>query len=228
MLHRTGEFLRCPQKRYDDTDILLSAIMEWGYDSAQGSAALARINKIHGLFRIPNEEHLYVLSTFVFEPIRWIDRFGWRPTTEAERLALFYFWRAVGERMDIRDIPETYQDFQHFNRQFERARFRFAETNRDIGNATQRLFASWFPTPLRPLVGAAIHAMLDEDTRKAFGFPAPSPWFRSLVKGGLRLRALLLRLLPLRRQPRLRTHMHHATYPDGHRIDAIAPTYFRE
>jgi hypothetical protein len=228
LLRRTGEFSRCPQKRYDDTDILLSALMEWGYDSEQGNAALVRMNAIHGLFEISNEDYLYVLSTFVFEPSRWIDQFGWRPMTQREKLALFHFWRAVGKRMGIRDIPESYDDFEHFNCQFERTRFRFDEANRHIGNATMELFASWFPWPLRPLVRRVIHAMLDERTREAFGLPAPSPWLRALAKSGLRLRALFLRLLPVRARPRLRTHMRHPTYPDGYRIDAIAPTYFRE
>jgi len=29
-------------------------------------------------FQISNEDFLYVLSTFVFESIRWNARFGWR------------------------------------------------------------------------------------------------------------------------------------------------------
>lgn len=41
LLDRTGEFARCPQKRYDDTDLIVSEMMEWGYDSARGAAALA-------------------------------------------------------------------------------------------------------------------------------------------------------------------------------------------
>ena len=47
LLHRTGEFERRAQKRYDDTDLLLSEVMEWGYDSDRGRAALERINAIH-------------------------------------------------------------------------------------------------------------------------------------------------------------------------------------
>lgn len=105
LLDRTGEFRRRPQKRYDDTDILISEMMEWGYDSERGAAALARMNAIHGRFRIANADFLYVLSTFVFEPIRWNRRFGWRPMREQEKEALYRFWRAMGERMGIRDIP---------------------------------------------------------------------------------------------------------------------------
>src|SRR5206468_9117412 len=38
LLHRTGEFERRAQKRYDDTDIIVSEMMEHGYDSERGRA----------------------------------------------------------------------------------------------------------------------------------------------------------------------------------------------
>lgn len=79
--------------------------MEWGYDSPRGRSALRRMNQLHGRFQIANLDFLYVLSTFVFEPIRWNARFGWRAMCGQERLAMFYFWREVGGRMNIKDIP---------------------------------------------------------------------------------------------------------------------------
>src|SRR5204863_5846581 len=48
LLDRTGEFSRRAQKRYDDTDIIVSELMEWGYDSEPGKAALRRMNQLHG------------------------------------------------------------------------------------------------------------------------------------------------------------------------------------
>src|SRR5437763_8385056 len=36
LLDRTGEFRRGAQKRYDDTDIIVSELMEHGYDSERG------------------------------------------------------------------------------------------------------------------------------------------------------------------------------------------------
>src|SRR5436305_11121063 len=108
LLDRTGEFARAPQRRYDDTDLIVSELMEWGYDSPRGRAALRRMNQIHGRFSIANSDFLYVLSTFIFEPIRWNARFGWRAMCEQENLALFAFWREVGRRMNIREIPAGY------------------------------------------------------------------------------------------------------------------------
>src|SRR5947209_16596706 len=50
LLQHTGEFLRRAQKRYDDTDIIVSELMERGYDSERGKAALRRMNQLHGRF----------------------------------------------------------------------------------------------------------------------------------------------------------------------------------
>src|SRR5436190_565011 len=48
LLDKTGEFQNRAQKRYDDTDIIVSEMMERGYDSERGRAALKRMNAMHG------------------------------------------------------------------------------------------------------------------------------------------------------------------------------------
>src|SRR3954451_14080249 len=223
LLDRTGEFGRRAQKRYDDTDIIVSEMMEWGYDSPRGRTALRRMNQIHGRFSIANADFLYVLSTFVFEPIRWNARFGWRPLCDNERLAMFHFWREVGRRMNIREIPERYDEFEQFNRDYERTHFRFAESNQRVGVATRDLFLGWFPGPLRPLVRPVIYAMMDDPLIEAFGFPRPGRLARGAVEMSLWVRAAVLRWLPARRRPRLRSELRTRTYPDGHWIEDLGP-----
>jgi uncharacterized protein (DUF2236 family) len=223
LLDRTGEFRQRPQKRYDDTDIIVSELMEWGYDSDRGMRALRRMNQMHGRFAISNEDFLYVLSTFVYEPIRWNERFGWRRMCANERLALYYFWREVGRRMGIRDIPPDYDSFERYNVAYEKEHFRFSQTNHRVGAATRDLFASWFPRPLRPLVRRAIYALLDEPLLEAFGFPRPSRLMRWLVRTVLKARAYVLPLWPRRRQPFLRTEMKHRSYPEGYAIEQLGP-----
>src|SRR5262245_50097783 len=183
LLDRTGEFSKRPQKRYDDTDIIVSEL----------------------------------------EPIRWNERFGWRLLCEEERLGYFYFWREVGGRMNIRDIPSDYQVFERFNRDYERQHYRFTEANRRVGGATRELFVSWFPSFLAPVVRSTIYALLDDRLIESFGFPQSSRLMRWLVPGALRLRAGFARLLPPDRKPRLRTEMGHPTYPDGYVIEHLGP-----
>jgi hypothetical protein len=223
LLDRTEEFSKRSQKRYDDTDIIVSELLERGYDSERGKRALRRLNQLHGRFAIANEDFLYVLSTFVFEPIRWNQRFGWRLLCEQERLGYFCFWREVGHRMNIRDIPADYNVFECFNKDYERQHYRFTEANRRVGAATRELFVSWFPIFLAPVVRSTIYALLDDRLIEAFSFPQPSSLMRWLVPSALRLRARLDRLLPPLREPRLRTEMKHPTYPDGYVIEHLGP-----
>jgi hypothetical protein len=181
------------------------------------------MNQIHGRFAIANEDFLYVLSTFIYEPIRWNARYGWRPMCEPERLGYFHFWRAVGDRMNIRDIPADYAAFEEYNRDYEQRNFRFSEANQRVGAATRELFVTWFPGPLAGAVRSAIYAMLDEPLLQAFGFPRPSGLMRRLVPASLRWRARLIRYLPPRRRPRLRTEGAHRTYPEGYTIERLGP-----
>lgn len=223
LLAHTGEFEARPQKRYDDTDIIVSELLEHGYSSERGTRAIMRMNQLHGRFKIANDDFKYVLSTFVFEPIRWIDRFGWRRLSETERLAMFRFWREVGMRMKIADLPEDYQEFEGFNRAYERARFSYKETNRRIGTATVELFASWYPRIVAPLVRRSIYALLDEPVRSAFGFPEASPVLRRLVPWALKARGRVAGWFPTRGAPRLRSDLTRPTYPSGYTIEDLGP-----
>jgi hypothetical protein len=223
LLDGTGEFRNHAQKRYDDTDIIVSELMEHGYSSERGRRALARMNAQHGRFKIANDDFRYVLSTFIYEPIRWNAKFGWRRMCETERLAFFHFWRQVGERMEIKDIPTDYGVFECYNFEYEKRRFRYTEASRRVGAATIEMFASWFPRFLRPLVRRSMYAIMDDPVIDGFGFPKPSPAMRAVVTAALKLRARLLRLLPARRHPHLRTEMRHRSYPDGYRIEELGP-----
>jgi hypothetical protein len=216
LLDRTGEFGARAQKRYDDTDLILSQIYEDGYDSERGRSALRRMNRIHGRFDIANDDFLYVLSTFVFEPTRWIARFGWRDTVEQERQAFFHFWREVGRRMNIAGIPASYNEYEAFNVAYERTHFRYSDASRRVAEATRAMFLDWFlPRPL--------HALMDEPLLAAFGFPEPGPVIRAIVTNALRLRSRVVRILPERRAPRLRSEMRHRTYPSGYQTSQLGP-----
>src|SRR5690349_18475061 len=152
LLHGTGEFMRFPQRRYDDTTLILSEILEHGYDSDRGRAALRRMNRQHGRYPIPNEEYLYTLSTFIFEPIRWNARFAWRALLEKEKLAAYHYWKQVGTLMNIKDIPPSYEAFERFNVDYEAEHLRFSEDNRKLAVATRDLVLGWvLPRALWPL-----------------------------------------------------------------------------
>lgn len=225
LLKATNQFQQHGQKRYDDTSLLISTLVEEGYESASGAAAIARMNHWHGRYRIKNDDFLYVLSVFIYEPVRWTNRFGWRALTCLEQEAMYYFWREVGERMGIQEIPETYDAFDAFNRRYEREHFVYADSNHVVGEATVQIFLHWYPTWLRPAVRQGIYALLDEPLRQAFGFPQAPGWLRQFVPGALKQGLSVQRLLPPRRTPYHFTKVPNRTYPDGFTVATLGPTH---
>lgn len=223
LLDQTGQFKRHGQRRVDDTGLLLAEIVENGYDSPRGRQAIKLINRMHGKFDIANDDMLYVLSTFVFEPIYWTRRFGWRRPSQRENLANYHFWVEVGARMAIKSIPPTIEAFEGFKRDYERERFRYQASNRRVADATLQVLQNWYPKPLRPLVRQVVYAMLDEPLRRAFDYPKPLPLVRPLAHGALLLGARLLRFLPPRREPFLLTRAAHRSYPDGYQLENLGP-----
>lgn len=211
LLVETREFVTRTQKRYDDTTIIISTIGLHGYSSGKGRAAIRRMNQIHSRYAIPNDEFIYVLSTFVFEPIRWNARYGWRRLSENEKLAAYYFWFEVGRRMNIKDIPESYEALERYNRAYEE-HFAYSPYNRLLAEATRDLFLSWtLPKSLWPLGAQLVYAAMDRPMRQAFGFPEPRLWANITLDAGLWLRKKLLRLLPTR------------SYPEGYDLSQIGP-----
>ncbi|GAB5447488.1 oxygenase MpaB family protein [Gymnodinialimonas sp.] len=222
LLARTGAFLDDTRKRYDDTELLLSEISENGQDSARGRAALDRINAMHGHYRISNDDMLYVLTTFVVEPVKWLERFGRRAMKDREREAWTTYHRTLGRRMGIDAIPADYEAFDALGRAYEKAHFRYADSNAEIGIATRDLLLSFYlPKILVPFGRPAVHALCDPPLRAAMGFASPPVWLERLVFAGLGLRAALLRRMPARRRPRLITARKRPTYPAGYRITEL-------
>jgi hypothetical protein len=223
ILHQSGEFLHQPQKRYDDTGLLISSILKWGYDSPQGQAAITQMNRIHSHYAIANVDFLYVLSASLCEPIHWNARYGWRPFTETEKQALFYFWRAVGERMNIADLPPTYQAFEQFKASYEAAQFRYSPDNAAIGNAVITLMQSWFPKVVSAWVPKLASTLIDAPMRMALGWPAPNPGLVTWVEQGLRLRSWGVRWLGGQRQPAFFRDRPTRSYPQGYAIEQLGP-----
>ncbi|MCA0452361.1 MAG: DUF2236 domain-containing protein [Chloroflexi bacterium] len=223
LLAHTGYFAAHGQKRYDDTALIIAEIAENGYDSERGRAAIRRMNQIHRHFPITNDDYLYVLSTFVFEPSRFGRLLSWREATYNEKLANYVFWREIGKRMNIQAIPDTLEAFDQFNRAYERDHFRYHETNHQVAEASVRVFLEWFPAPLRPIARQAIYALMDDALLEAVGFPKPPRGWRGLVRGLLRLRAHIVKWLPRRRKPFLLTQSVLRSYPSGYTVDDLGP-----
>lgn len=222
LLARTGEFTERTHKRYADTGLILEAVISNGFGDATGRAALRRMNQMHGAYTISGADMRYVLSTFVVVPMRWLDAFGWRPMSEAEKVASANYYRELGRQMNIKDIPATYTEFATLLDDYERAHFAFSPGGRAVSDATLRLLVGFYPKPMRELLRRTTLTLLDDPLREAFRYPRPSRRTRALTHGALRARARLLAHFPARRDP-LYVHERREfnIYPDGYRVEEL-------
>ncbi|MBJ3812742.1 DUF2236 domain-containing protein [Streptomyces flavofungini] len=222
LLARTAELTDRTQQRYDDTALLLDAIVEHGFDSDVGHTAVRRINQMHRSYDIANDDMRYVLCTFVVTPKRWIDTYGWRRFSQHEAAASAVYYRTLGQHLGIKGIPGSYEEFATCLDAYEEAHFAWDEDARTVSDATVDLMASWYPRPLAPLLRAATVALLDDTLVKAFRYDQPHPLAKALVRGAVRLRGRAVRLLPPRTAPHYaRQNREIKGYPDGYRVDEL-------
>ncbi|MCY1040584.1 oxygenase MpaB family protein [Corallococcus sp. bb12-1] len=226
LLDRTGEFSKRGQKRYDDTRLLIAQYMECGWDVEAGRLSLEQMNHIHSFFRIPNEDFLFVLWTFIDFPIQWMDDFGWRAFTAHEREAWFHYWCEIGRRMGLKDIPEDRAAFDAYVRDYEAREFVPSEASHRVAQATVDILAGWVPRPLRPLVPPISLGLVPPRLLPAIQFEAPPAWVTGLTRAALKLRKHVKRYVSLERYPTPIEGSLNRTYPGNtYGIEHLGPEY---
>jgi hypothetical protein len=224
ILHQSKEFEKHTQKRYDDTDLILSEIIENGIKEGRGLQALQQMNWIHSNYKISNEDYLYVLSTFIFDTAKWINKYGYRKLTHNEELAGFYVWKDIGEKMNIKDIPDSIIEFRKYYDDYEKEHFQFAETNAKVARFTEDLMLGWYmPKFMFNAARPFLHAVMEPHLLKAFNHKEPSAAMRALATSALRARSKAASLIP-RTTPYIRTRDHkHKAYPNGYQLEELGP-----
>jgi hypothetical protein len=197
-------------------------VLSSGLESDRARRAFARINDMHGRFRITNDDFLYVLSTFVFTPIDWLDRFGRRAMTDEEKEDWFLYWREFGRRMGIAGLPADIGAFRSFAKEFEQERFAQAPSNRAVAQPTIDLLLNhYFVSPfLYPAGRAFVMALCPPHLVEALGYPAASSALRLIAEGAMGLRRTILRWLPENTRPK-HIPFGKQTYPEGYTIEEL-------
>lgn len=224
LLDRTRQFSQHGQKRYDDTNLLIAQFMECGWDGALGARAIARMNAIHGHYRIPNDDFLFVLWTFIDFPIQWMDEFGWRRFTAHERQAWFHYWIGIGQRMGLQDLPASKAEFDAFVQAYEAREMVPDAASARVADATVAIMQAWLPRPLRGLVKPAAACLARPQFLRAVGYAPPSPLLKAVLRGVLKLRAAVKSVVSIERYPTLMGDKAYRSYPQGRpEIEAIGP-----
>lgn len=187
VLHATGEYEHRGVKRLDDTRAIMVEIVQSQPDSREQQEMIHHLNRIHALYNIPNEDMLYVLTTFMFEPGTFIDAFGFRKLTTKEWDACFYAYKNIGEKMGIHNIPPTRTQLWQWRWDYEKRKQAYSPENRAVAEGFLAAAKDMLPPPLRPISRElALASVNDKCVLRALGMPEPAGWAKFAVKSALR------------------------------------------
>lgn len=205
LLNATREFSQHGQKRYDDTRLLMTHIMQSGWDGDFGRRALERVNKSHGHYRINRDDFLFVLWTFIEFPLRWTSQYSWRPMTVHEQQAWFYFWAELGRRMNIADIPDTLPALNAWIDEYKRRTFVPSAASAQVAADTIHIVEAWLPKVLRGAVSPLVYSLFEDDALflQAVNAPQPPFYVRPLLERSLKALAKAKRHVVLDAYPTL-------------------------
>ncbi|KAM0749847.1 hypothetical protein T439DRAFT_326739 [Meredithblackwellia eburnea MCA 4105] len=217
ILYHTTEFKDSKKagRRYADTGLLIFGFMHFpvvgpgsGAPAVQGGPSdprsaicVARINYLHSVWqsRISNDDLLYTLSTFMLEPYVWSSQYEWRPITPLEEMAFFVFFKEIGRRMGIKDIPNEISELQEWAENYESINMVPNERCRDVAEATTKLLLHNAPKFLHSFGEKVVACLLYDRLRESIMVPPPPALLKSFMINSLKVRAFFLRHFALPR-----------------------------
>ena len=228
ILHSTGHYEREGLRRLDDTRAILGEIVRPGLDSEDSRRMVEHLNDIHSLFRISNDDYLYTLSTFVFDPAIFIEKWGHRPLTVHEQNAMFFLYKKLGSRMKIRDLPTSREAFLSWRGAYEARAQRYSPDNEAVARGMLRAVGGMFPRVMRRLWEPLIVYLTDDRAfQAALGLGHPKRLFRWALGIAVRAyRSVSRRLNAFERAPFWETTFfkRFPTYPNGYDPLRLGPT----
>lgn len=223
LLLSTGQLLGRERSRYDNTMVVMMGVVEYGLTTPEGRSLVRHMNRMHGHYDIAHEAFRFALAGTVYSQIKFNAMWGWRPFSEKEKLALFYFWREVCRCMNVGDYFASLEELEQFFIDYRRREFHFAEANQILAVENVRFYTTLYPFVPPPLIRALTLTLMDPAVIEACGLPKVSATTRRIVEGMMRLRARVLRYFPRRTKPVLWTRMHHASFPGGFNPEMLKP-----
>ncbi|GAB3744058.1 oxygenase MpaB family protein [Microlunatus parietis] len=224
LMATTGEFIRRGVKRMVDTALLQDAWDRNGLDSPAGRAALSRVNRIHARYDIAADHFTFVLAVDTVVPVRFIERYGWRRITPAEKAAVHAFRSEQGRRMNIKDFPPTYDQTARFLDEYEQSTYAYTKANEELAEAAMSatLAATGLTGRSAKLTRQLLLATIPPRVLETCGLPPVPRWARRLADVTIRAMAQADRHRrsddALNDLPAVKL-----LYPDGYRIDDLGP-----
>jgi hypothetical protein len=197
LLHAAGEFEKHSLKRLDDTRAILYEMGRDSFYSPRAEKMAGHLNQIHGFYKIPNDEYLHTLSTFIFDPWEFINRYGWRKLTRNEELCIYNIYYRMGELMNIKDIPGSFEEYWQWKLAYEAEHQAYAEANHQVAGGLIIGIKKLLPAVLSPFVLPFVLSLIDQRFAELLGYRYPNRLVRGFFQGFMWCRRLVTRYFTL-------------------------------
>lgn len=198
VLRKTGHFQRDTMRRAYDTGLVMHEILWGGVDSHRGQQMIKLMNKLHERSDIYPEDMRYILNSLIVVPTRFMETYGWRKPTKAERVATWRFFDELGERMGIEDRGCSYGESENQFTVYEAAMLAPSEAGNELTGAVLAALRDQIPRPVRPLAAQVTSSLVgDPHVSRALGLPAPS----TVLSAGSFVASIARRLVEQARPP---------------------------
>lgn len=153
-----------------------------GPESEKGIQSIGLMNKIHEQFEITNEQYLYTLATAAVSADHYRKLVGLKENTQNEKIAFAKFWKEVGKKMNLRDIPQSYIEFDSYYEQYEKKHFKRSNLGLLCCEIMVEDFSGrWFKT--YPKLGRKfLLAHFDEELQEVYPLDYPGEVLTKLVR----------------------------------------------
>jgi hypothetical protein len=225
LLVDTGEIHAQPHKRSIDTGLFMYELIEAGFDSPRGRDVVRGLNRMHQRWHIRQEDYRYVLLCLMVVPTRWVNSYAPRDLTVEEIQATVVFYRELGRRMNIADLPETYVAAETVFDDYEARNVGYSDAGRTLMYETRGVMAEQLPWLLKRGAPLFTRLVLDDYVADAVGVRRAPPGTRVAGRAVRRVRTLAYSVHRDRRESYFTPGRKvNGVYPDGYRFDELGPT----
>lgn len=225
VLQRTGHFRRDTTKRAYDTGIVIHEIIWGGVESERGRRMVKLMNALHDRPDIHPEDMTYLLNALIVVPTRFMDQYGWRRVTDAEREATWRFCDVLGQRMGISDRPTSYADAERRLSQYEATQLAPSPAGAELTTAVLATLRGRLPPLARPFAAQVTSTLVgDPSVSAALSLPPPRQSVAFAARAGAAVRRLFQQLLTSPGGPSFWPGRPAGTlYPTGYSLDDLGP-----
>lgn len=224
-LANAGGIAADPMKRSVDTALILFDLIEARLEGPRAGHLIGLRTRVHRNVPGGNDDYLYVLLSLLVVPIRWVQRHSWRALSVAEVEAATAFYRELGHRMGLRDLPDSCEAADGLYARSELARVRPSDEGCAPTTMTISIIKSRMPGLFRPIAQPLLSTWIDDEAMiDALGSPRGGRALRRVNDGVLRVRNATTRRrrrpITSAVQPGLSGS---AQYPDAYEVSDLGP-----